>query len=114
MSGFSMHGEKESASAFALKRTRRIAAICIATLMAFGALGLAGCSCSNTSAKTDDDNAKKEQVNDKKNATKTVPNVVGMTKDDAERVIKTPGSPWERRRRRRAKRWSPAPSSARA
>ena len=42
MSGFSMHGEKESASAFALKRTRRIAAICIATLMAFGALGLAG------------------------------------------------------------------------
>ena len=30
MSGFSMHGEKESASAFALKRARRIAAICIA------------------------------------------------------------------------------------
>ena len=91
MSGFSMHGEKESASAFALKRTRRIAAICIAALMAFGALGLAGCSCSNTSAKTDDDNAKKEQVDDKKNATKTVPNVVGMTKDDAERVIKDAG-----------------------
>ena len=48
MSGFSMHGEKESASAFALKRARRIAAICIAALMAFGALGLVGCSCSNT------------------------------------------------------------------
>ena len=91
MSGFSMHGEKESASAFALKRARRIAAICIAALMAFGALGLVGCSCSNTSTKTDDDNAKKEQVNDKKNATKTVPNVVGMTKDDAERVIKDAG-----------------------
>ena len=84
MSGFSMHGEKESASAFALKRARRIAAICIAALMAFGALGLVGCSCSNTSTKTDDDNAKK-------NATKTVPNVVGMTKDDAERVIKDAG-----------------------
>lgn len=51
MSGFSMHGEKESASAFALKRARRIAAICIAALMAFGALGLVGCSCSNTSTK---------------------------------------------------------------
>ena len=61
MSGFSMHGEKESASAFALKRARRIAAICIAALMAFGALGLVGCSCSNTS------------------------------KDDAERVIKDAG-----------------------
>ena len=116
MSGFSMHGEKESASAFALKRARRIAAICIAALMAFGALGLVGCSCSNTSTKTDDDNAKKEQVNDKKNATKTVPNVVGMTKDELtpSASSRTPGSPWERRRRRRAKRWSPAPSSARA
>ena len=92
MSGFSMHGEKESASAFALKRARRIAAICIAALMAFGALGLVGCSCSNTSAKTDDaNNVKKEQVSDKKDPTKTVPNVVGMTKDDAERVIKDAG-----------------------
>ena len=92
MGGFRMSNKKEGASVSAQKRVRLIAAICIAALMAFGALGLAGCSCSNTSAKTDDDNnVKKEQVSDKKDPTKTVPNVVGMTKDDAERVIKDAG-----------------------
>lgn len=59
----------------------------LAAIMCCAMVGMAGCSCSNTNDQGNRDTQKEQ----KKSDAQAVPNVVGMTKDDALRVVSDNG-----------------------